>query len=52
MADSALVHTTGTYAPAIFAQSIGGGGGLMNYVSNGADTQARGTAGGIGIGGA
>ena len=51
MADSALVHTTGKYAPAIFAQSVGGGGGLVNYVSNGAHTQARGTAGGVGMGG-
>ena len=30
-ANSASVHTTGSYAPAIFAQSIGGGGGLINY---------------------
>ena len=30
-ANSASVHTTGSYAPAIFAQSIGGGGGLINF---------------------
>ena len=30
-ANSASVHTTGSYAPAIFAQSVGGGGGLLNY---------------------
>ncbi len=30
-ANSASVHTTGSYAPAIFAQSVGGGGGLINY---------------------
>jgi hypothetical protein len=28
-ADSARIQTTGAYAPAIFAQSIGGGGGLV-----------------------
>ena len=30
-ANSASVHTTGSYAPAIFAQSVGGGGGLINF---------------------
>jgi outer membrane autotransporter protein len=53
-ADLARIQTTGDYAPAIFAQSIGGGGGLVNY--NNADgsqnkIQARGTAGGAGSGG-
>ncbi len=52
--ENARVQTTGDYAPAIFAQSIGGGGGLVNY--NNADgsqdkIQARGTAGGDGGGG-
>ena len=52
-ANSASVHTTGSYAPAIFAQSIGGGGGLINfsYAHDGDDVQARGTAGGTGTGG-
>ena len=51
-ANSASVHTTGSYAPAIFAQSVGGGGGLINYHTNGGlDVQARGTAGGTGTGG-
>ncbi|MGO1081344.1 hypothetical protein ACTOWL_37850, partial [Inquilinus sp. CA228] len=52
--ENARVQTTGDYAPAIFAQTIGGGGGLVNY--NNADgsqdkIQARGTAGGDGAGG-
>ena len=55
MADDASVHTAGSYAPAIFAQSIGGGGGLINYkirTTGGIlDVQARGTAGGDGSGG-
>src|SRR4029077_18415697 len=53
-ADSARIQTTGAYAPAIFVQSIGGGGGLVNYTIGGSDTktQARGTAGGQGSGGA
>ncbi len=55
-ANAASVHTTGSYAPAIFAQSIGGGGGLINYKmpANGGglqDVQSRGTAGGNGSGG-
>jgi hypothetical protein len=53
-ADSTLIHTSGKYAPAIFAQSIGGGGGLVNYsYDDGARAfvQARGTAGGQGSGG-
>ncbi|MGK9167461.1 hypothetical protein KXR53_14245 [Inquilinus limosus] len=51
-ANGALIQTTGKYAPAIFAQSVGGGGGLVNYVgSDGSHTQARGTAGGAGTGG-
>ena len=52
-ANSASVHTTGSYAPAIFAQSVGGGGGLLNYHTNGGlDVQARGTVGsGNGTGG-
>ncbi|MGO1080838.1 beta strand repeat-containing protein, partial [Inquilinus sp. CA228] len=54
-AENARIQTTGAYAPAIFAQSIGGGGGMVNY--NNADgsldkIQARGTAGGDGSGGA
>ena len=54
-ADTASVHTAGPYAPAIFAQSIGGGGGLINYkmpTNEGIEhVQARGTAGGNGSGG-
>ena len=51
-ADNASVHTIGSYAPAIFAQSIGGGGGLINFSHGiGDDFQARGTAGGTGTGG-
>ena len=51
-ANSASVHTTGSYAPAIFAQSVGGGGGLINFARTGGDdVQARGTAGGTGTGG-
>ena len=51
------VATTGDFAPVIFAQSIGGGGGLVSHGSgsgNGVQTnvQARGTAGGTGNGGA
>lgn len=53
-ANLAGIRTTGDYAPAIFAQSIGGSGGVVTY--NNADgsfdrIQARGTAGGIGNGG-
>ncbi len=53
-ADTASIQTTGRYAPAIFAQSVGGGGGLVNYdIAGGlAKVQARGTAGGDGNGGA
>ena len=51
-ANSASVHTTGSYAPAIFAQSVGGGGGLINFARVGDhDVQVRGTAGGSGTGG-
>ncbi|WP_429228489.1 hypothetical protein [Inquilinus ginsengisoli] len=53
-ANLARIQTTGDYAPAIFAQSIGGGGGLVNYNNaNGSQDkiQARGTAGGAGSGG-
>ncbi|WP_207538740.1 autotransporter outer membrane beta-barrel domain-containing protein [Sabulicella rubraurantiaca] len=53
-ASDARITTTGNFAPAIFAQSIGGGGGLVNYnITNGSATnvQARGTAGGSGSGG-
>ena len=46
-ADNALIQTTGAFAPAIFAQSIGGGGGLVNAQSG---NQYSGTAGGIGLG--
>jgi hypothetical protein len=55
VADNARILTTGNFAPAIFAQSIGGGGGLVNYnVVGGSATnvQARGTSGGEGAGGA
>ncbi|MBV8914604.1 MAG: autotransporter domain-containing protein, partial [Acetobacteraceae bacterium] len=50
--NGATVHTSGANAPAIFAQSIGGGGGLVNYsVAGGASqVQALGTAGGTGAG--
>ncbi|WP_159993685.1 autotransporter outer membrane beta-barrel domain-containing protein [Roseomonas sp. 18066] len=51
----AQVTTTGSFAPALFAQSIGGGGGLMNISTTDAtvtNVQARGTAGGSGAGGA
>jgi hypothetical protein len=53
-ANTAHIQTTGDYAPGIFAQSIGGGGGVVTY--NNADgsldrIQARGTAGGNGDGG-
>ncbi|MCW8085269.1 autotransporter outer membrane beta-barrel domain-containing protein [Sabulicella glaciei] len=54
-ARNAVVATTGNFAPAIFAQSIGGGGGLVNYNVPGGtavNVQARGTAGGSGSGGA
>jgi outer membrane autotransporter protein len=52
-ANGATVHTSGQNAPAIFAQSIGGGGGLVNYsLAGGASqVQALGTAGGTGTGG-
>ncbi|MDR6293941.1 hypothetical protein E9232_006495 [Inquilinus ginsengisoli] len=53
-AESARIQTTGNYAPAIFAQSIGGGGGLVNYNIAGGPgdkIQARGSAGGGGSGG-
>ena len=50
-ANTASVHTTGSYAPAIFAQSIGGAGGLINFARVGDDVQARGSAGGSGAGG-
>ena len=51
-ADNASVHTIGPYAPAIFAQSVGGGGGLINFSNGkGPDFQARGTGGGTGTGG-
>ncbi|WP_131829591.1 autotransporter outer membrane beta-barrel domain-containing protein, partial [Teichococcus deserti] len=51
--DRAQVATNGRFAPGVFAQSIGGGGGLMNLNGNGAShVQARGTAGGEGAGGA
>jgi hypothetical protein len=52
---NATVQTAGANAPAIFAQSIGGGGGVANFdLSDGSqkDIQARGTAGGAGTGGA
>lgn len=54
---NASVRTTGDFAPAIFAQSIGGGGGLTGYDLGQGDRvqkniQARGTAGGTGAGGA
>jgi len=40
-ADNATIQTTGRYAPAIFAQSIGGGGGLVNYsLSDGSATRS------------
>jgi uncharacterized protein YhjY with autotransporter beta-barrel domain len=54
-ASQAQITTTGNFAPAIFAQSIGGGGGLMNINTTDAtvtNVQARGTAGGSGAGGA
>jgi uncharacterized protein with beta-barrel porin domain len=54
-ADQASINTTGNFAPAIFAQSIGGGGGLVNFsYTDGSETnfQAHGTAGGNGAGGA
>lgn len=47
-ADSTFIHTTGRHAPAIFAQSIGGGGGLVNHSGG---FQQAGTAGGVGSGG-
>lgn len=53
--NGARVETTGRYAPAIFAQSIGGGGGLVNYSftdGSGTNIHARGTADGGGVGGA
>ena len=55
--NAAVIQTSGAYAPAIFAQSIGGGGGLVDFnVLVGADStlgvMARGTAGGNGAGGA
>jgi outer membrane autotransporter protein len=53
-ANLARIQTTGDYAPAIFAQSIGGGGGLVNYNNaNGSLDKivARGTSGGDGDGG-
>ena len=40
-ANSASVHTTGSYAPAIFAQSVGGGGGLINLARTGGDLMFR-----------
>ena len=53
-ANGATIQTSGTYAPAIFAQSIGGGGGLLSYnqaSSSAVDVLAHGTAGGSGMGG-
>ena len=47
------IETTGRYAPAIFAQSIGGGGGLIAIDDgDGTHEQGRGSAGGAGTGGA
>jgi hypothetical protein len=49
-----VVETSGANAHGVFAQSIGGGGGLVNYsLADGSATQvqARGTAGGSGKGG-
>jgi uncharacterized protein YhjY with autotransporter beta-barrel domain len=54
-ANLARITTTGNFAPGIFAQSIGGGGGLTNISTTDAsasNVQARGTAGGQGAGGA
>jgi len=54
-ATQARITTTGNFAPALFAQSIGGGGGLVNINTASAtvtNVQARGTAGGSGAGGA
>jgi uncharacterized protein YhjY with autotransporter beta-barrel domain len=54
-ATQARITTTGNFAPALFAQSIGGGGGLVNINTTDAtvtNVQARGTAGGSGAGGA
>ncbi len=53
-ADGTVIATTGMLAPAIFAQSLGGGGGLLSYnqeSSSTSDVLARGTAGGKGKGG-
>ena len=55
-ANGAQVHTTGNYAPAIFAQSVGGGGGLVGWIATVSGQQAaalsEGSAGGSGAGGA
>lgn len=52
--DNALITTSGKYAPAVFAQSVGGGGGVEAYSADGGAQQvlARGTAGGKGTGNA
>ncbi|EEA03122.1 outer membrane autotransporter barrel domain protein, partial [Burkholderia sp. H160] len=52
--DNALITTSGKFAPAVFAQSVGGGGGLEAYSVDGGAPQvlARGTAGGKGTGNA
>jgi hypothetical protein len=50
--NGSLISTTGKFAPAVFAQSVGGGGGLEAYSVAGGLPQvlARGTAGGAGTG--
>jgi len=52
--NGALISTSGSFAPAIFAQSVGGGGGVEAYNVDGGAQQvlARGTAGGAGAGNA
>jgi hypothetical protein len=54
-ANGASIQTSGSFAPAIFAQSIGGGGGLLNYnLTDNSRTKvlAIGSANGSGSGGA
>jgi uncharacterized protein with beta-barrel porin domain len=52
--NGALISTSGNFAPAVFAQSVGGGGGVEAYNVDGGAQQvlARGTAGGAGAGNA
>jgi hypothetical protein len=50
--NTGAIQTSGANAQGVFAQSIGGGGGLVNGLNGVPDLKFAGTAGGLGAGGA